>query len=189
MSSAAAIAFYIETFARRTAGMLAVYKQIAYAADSLASVLIQGESGTGKELVARALYRESPRAEAPFIKVNCAALPHDLLESELFGYERGAFTGAFSEKPGKFELAGKGTILLDEIGEMSPHLQAKLLHVLQDSEYSRLGGKRDIATMLRSRGFEPGDQRMMLLEDAPVQPPTMYGFALSILCRAEEVFK
>lgn len=81
--------------------------------------------------------------------MNCAALPHDLLESELFGYERGAFTGAFSEKPGKFELAGKGTILLDEIGEMSPHLQAKLLHVLQDSEYSRLGGKRVIRVQAR----------------------------------------
>ena len=81
------------------------------------------------------------------MKVNCAALPNDLLESELFGYERGAFTGALNEKPGKFELADKGTLLLDEIGEMTPHLQAKLLHVLQDSEYCRLGGKRQYASM------------------------------------------
>jgi two-component system response regulator AtoC len=84
------------------------------------------------------------RRDKPFVKVNCAALPNELLESELFGYERGAFTGALNDKPGKFELADKGTLLLDEIGEMTPHLQAKLLHVLQDSEYSRLGGKRMI---------------------------------------------
>jgi len=112
-------------------------------------VLILGESGVGKEVIARFIHAHSGRGDQPFIKVNCAALPHDLLESELFGYERGAFTGAFSEKPGKFELAGKGTILLDEIGEMSPHLQAKLLHVLQDSEYSRLGGKRVIRVQAR----------------------------------------
>jgi two-component system response regulator AtoC len=84
------------------------------------------------------------RHDKPFVKVNCAALPNELLESELFGYERGAFTGALNDKPGKFELADKGTLLLDEIGEMTPHLQAKLLHVLQDSEYTRLGGKRTV---------------------------------------------
>jgi len=105
-------------------------------------VLITGESGVGKEVFARFIHNRSPRANKPLIKVNCAALPNDLLESELFGYERGAFTGAATDKPGKFELAMGGTILLDEIAEMSPHLQAKLLHVLQDGEFSRLGGNR-----------------------------------------------
>jgi len=112
-------------------------------------VLILGESGVGKEVLARYIHTHSGRADQPFLKVNCAALPHDLLESELFGYEKGAFTGAVSEKPGKFELAGNGTILLDEIGEMSPLLQAKLLHVLQDCQYSRLGGKRMITVNAR----------------------------------------
>jgi two-component system response regulator AtoC len=105
-------------------------------------VLILGESGVGKEVLARFIHTHAGRGDKPFVKVNCAALPNDLLESELFGYERGAFTGALGDKPGKFELADKGTILLDEIGEMSPHLQAKLLHVLQDGEYTRLGGRR-----------------------------------------------
>src|SRR2546427_8307912 len=115
-----------------------IAKQVA---DTDVPVLISGESGVGKEVLARYIHTNSSRHDKPFVKVNCAALPDDLLESELFGYERGAFTGALNEKPGKFELADKGTILLDEIGEMTPHLQAKLLHVLQDSEYSRLGGK------------------------------------------------
>jgi two-component system, NtrC family, response regulator AtoC len=104
-------------------------------------VLILGESGTGKEVLALLIHRLSRRAERPFLKVNCAALPSDLLESELFGYEQGAFTGATKAKPGKFELCDGGTILLDEIGEMAPALQAKLLHVLQDNEISRLGGR------------------------------------------------
>ncbi len=113
-------------------------------ADADVPVLILGESGVGKEVVARYIHANSRRRDKPFLKVNCAALPNDLLESELFGYERGAFTGAMVDKPGKFELADKGTILLDEIAEMSPHLQAKLLHVLQDGEYSRLGSKRAV---------------------------------------------
>jgi len=112
-------------------------------------ILILGESGAGKEVIARFIHSNSGRADQPFIKVNCAALPNDLLESELFGYERGAFTGALTDKPGKFELAGKGTMVLDEIGEMSSHLQAKILHVLQDSEYMRLGGKRTIRVQAR----------------------------------------
>lgn len=120
-----------------------------HVAETDVPVLILGESGAGKEVIARYIHAHSGRADQPFVKVNCAALPHDLLESELFGYERGAFTGAVSEKPGKFELAGKGTMVLDEIGEMSPQLQAKLLHVLQDSEYSRLGGKRTIRVQAR----------------------------------------
>jgi len=118
-----------------------IAKQVA---DTDVPVLISGESGVGKEVLARFVHNHSSRHDKPFVKVNCAALPDDLLESELFGYERGAFTGALNEKPGKFELADKGTILLDEIGEMTPHLQAKLLHVLQDSEYCRLGGKRTV---------------------------------------------
>src|SRR5499426_3878705 len=118
-------------------------KEIAkHVADTDVPVLITGESGVGKEVIARYIHSHSSRHDKPFVKVNCAALPNDLLESELFGYERGAFTGAMNDKPGKFELADKGTLLLDEIGEMTPHLQAKLLHVLQDSEYTRLGGKR-----------------------------------------------
>lgn len=108
------------------------------------TVLIQGESGTGKEVVARCIHLNSFRRDQPFIKVNCAALPSELLESELFGYEKGAFTGAYRQKLGKFDLANGGTILLDEISEMSPALQGKLLQVLQDREFSRLGGKRDI---------------------------------------------
>src|SRR6266850_6231698 len=118
-----------------------IAKQVA---DTDVPVLITGESGVGKEVLARYVHAHSTRRDKPFVKVNCAALPNDLLESELFGYERGAFTGALNDKPGKFELADKGTLLLDEIGEMTPHLQAKLLHVLQDSEYTRLGGKRSI---------------------------------------------
>jgi two-component system, NtrC family, response regulator AtoC len=120
-------------------------KEIAkHVADTDVPVLITGESGVGKEVLARYMHSHSSRHDKPFVKVNCAALPNELLESELFGYERGAFTGALNDKPGKFELADKGTLLLDEIGEMTPHLQAKLLHVLQDSEYTRLGAKRTI---------------------------------------------
>ncbi len=112
-------------------------------------VLILGESGVGKEVVASFIHEQSNRTDGPFVKVNCAALPHELLESELFGYERGAFTGAIRDKIGKFEQADKGTLLLDEIGEMSPHLQAKLLHVLQDAEFSRLGGKKPVKVNVR----------------------------------------
>jgi two-component system response regulator AtoC len=110
-------------------------------ADTDAPVLLLGESGVGKEVVARFIHESSARRDRPFVRVNCAAIPQDLLESELFGYERGAFSGALRDKPGKFELAARGTILLDEIGEMSSALQAKLLHVLQDGEYGRLGGR------------------------------------------------
>lgn len=113
------------------------------------TVLIQGESGVGKEVVARSVHLNSSRKEKPFIKVNCAALPSELLESELFGYEKGAFTGAYRQKPGKFELADSGTIFLDEISEMSLSLQGKLLQVLQDREFSRLGGKKDIRVDVR----------------------------------------
>ena len=114
-----------------------------------ATVLIQGESGTGKELVARALYRQSPRSAAPFIKVNCAAIPENLIESEFFGHEKGAFTNAMTKREGRFELAHGGTILLDEVSEISPTVQAKLLRVLQERELERVGGKRTIKVDVR----------------------------------------
>jgi len=113
------------------------------------SVLIKGESGTGKELAAQAIHMNSNRREKPFIKVNCAAIPTSLLESELFGFEKGAFTGAHLKKPGKFELANGGTILLNEIGEIDISVQAKLLQVLQDGEFSRLGGSGEIVANCR----------------------------------------
>ena len=118
-------------------------------ADTDVTVLIRGESGTGKELVARAISAASLRHDKPFVKVNCAALPTELLESELFGFERGAFTGAIQHKPGRFEFANHGTMFLDEIGDMSAALQAKLLQVLQDGEFSRLGGKHDVRVDVR----------------------------------------
>ncbi len=121
--------------------MLKIRQQILQIAPVDVPVFISGESGVGKEVVARMIHLRSTRRQQAFVKVNCAALPGELLESELFGYDQGAFTGAVRSKPGKFELANKGTIFLDEIAEMSPHLQAKLLHVLQDGQYSRLGAR------------------------------------------------
>ena len=118
-------------------------------AASKSTVLITGESGTGKEVVARYIHQLSPRGQKPFVAVNCAAIPDTLLESELFGYEKGAFTGAVAQKPGKFELAHKGTILLDEISEMSPVLQAKLLRVIQEEEVERIGGKGPVKLDVR----------------------------------------
>jgi two-component system, NtrC family, response regulator AtoC len=129
--------------------MVRIRQQILQIAPVDVPVFICGESGVGKEVVARMIHMRSTRRNQPFIKVNCAALPGELLESELFGYEQGAFTGAVRSKPGKFELANKGTIFLDEIAEMSPHLQAKLLHVLQDHQYSRLGGRHMIGVDVR----------------------------------------
>jgi two-component system response regulator AtoC len=117
--------------------------------DTDVTVLILGESGAGKEIVAREVHAVSNRSTGPFVKVNCAALPTDLLESELFGYEKGAFTGANGRKQGKFELANGGTIFLDEIGEMCPSLQSKLLQVLQDREFTRLGGNREVRVDVR----------------------------------------
>lgn len=130
---------------KRMLQIRAISDQVAHAD---VPVLILGESGVGKDVLARYIHQKSGRS-GPFVRVNCAALPADLLESELFGHERGAFTGAQRDKPGKFELAGSGTILLDEIGEMSPALQAKLLHVLQDGEYCRVGGTRTLTSDAR----------------------------------------
>jgi two-component system, NtrC family, response regulator AtoC len=114
-----------------------------------ATVLLTGESGTGKDLIARALHYQGPRAKGPFIAINCAAIPEMLLEAELFGYERGAFTGATQRKPGRFELAAGGTLFLDEIGDMSLILQAKLLRVLQDKKFERVGGTETLTTDAR----------------------------------------
>src|SRR5205823_7203263 len=120
--------------------MRAIRTVVENIADTDATVLIRGESGVGKDLVARAIHAASGRSAGPFMKVNCAAIPAELLESELFGHEKGAFTGAHRRKPGQFEFANKGTIYLDEIAELPPALQAKILHVLQDFRFSRVGG-------------------------------------------------
>ena len=133
----------------QSAALSAIRETIDQISDTDVTVLIQGESGVGKEIVARRVHERSNRSSAPFVKVNCAALPSGLLESELFGYETGAFTGANSRKPGRFELADKGTIFLDEIGEVSPKLQAKLLQVLQDGEFTRLGGNKEVHVDVR----------------------------------------
>jgi transcriptional regulator with GAF, ATPase, and Fis domain len=126
-----------------------MWEMVDRVAPTDATVLVWGESGVGKELVARALHDRSPRRHRAFVKVNCAALPIELLESELFGYERGAFTGAHRQKPGKFELANSGSIFLDEIGEMPLPLQAKLLRVVQDGEFPRLGSRHEIRVDVR----------------------------------------
>jgi two-component system response regulator AtoC len=129
--------------------MAAVLRMVKLVGPTDVTVLILGETGVGKEMIAQSLHRVSPRREGPFVKINCAAMPRDLLESELFGYERGAFTGADRRKQGRFERADEGTIFLDEIGEMALPLQAKLLHVLQDATFSRLGGNEEIRVNVR----------------------------------------
>jgi Nif-specific regulatory protein len=126
-----------------------VYEQVAQVAGSPTTVLIRGESGTGKELVAHAIHYNSPRADKPFIKVSCGALPEGLIESELFGYEPGAFTDARAQKKGRFELAHGGTLFLDEVGELSRSTQVKLLRVLQEREFERLGGVKPIKVDVR----------------------------------------
>jgi two-component system response regulator AtoC len=129
--------------------MLDLQRTLRRAADGIATVLVRGESGTGKELVARLVHDLSPRRAGPYVKVHCAALPDQLLESELFGYERGAFTGATARKPGRVELAEGGTLFLDEIGDISPATQVKLLRVLQDRRYERLGGTETLSADVR----------------------------------------
>jgi Nif-specific regulatory protein len=129
--------------------MRMVYEQVAQVADSTATVLIRGESGTGKELVARAIHFSSPRRGNAFVCVNCAALPENLIESELFGHEKGAFTGAVQQRKGRFELANGGTLFLDEIGEIAPSVQVRLLRVLQERTFERVGGDRVIQVNVR----------------------------------------
>jgi DNA-binding NtrC family response regulator len=166
-----------------------------------ATVLIQGESGTGKELVARALYRASARANAPFIKVNCAAIPENLIESEFFGHERGAFTGALNKREGRFELAHGGTILLDEISEVQPSVQAKLLRVLQERELERVGGNRTIKVDTRviattNRNLEHSVEKKEFRQDlyfrlnvVPVQVPALRERAEDVPQLAEEFMR
>ncbi len=137
------------TLVGESARMKDVFQFLARVAPSDATVLIGGESGTGKELAARAIHRKSPRAAKPFVAINCAAIPENLLESELFGYEKGAFTGAVSQKKGRLEVADGGVLFLDEIGELAPSLQVKLLRVLQEREFERVGGNRPIHVDIR----------------------------------------
>jgi two-component system response regulator AtoC len=141
--------YQLENIVGRTPAMLEVYKTVARLVNSNATVLIQGESGTGKELIARAIHFNGPRAERPFVAVECASLAESLLESELFGHMRGAFTGAVETKKGLFEMAANGTIFLDEIADISPALQAKLLRVLQEHEIRRVGSTTPIALDVR----------------------------------------
>jgi len=140
---------YGSTFIQNSSALKRIAEQANQFAQVDVPVLCLGESGTGKEVIARLIHSLSPRANNMFLKVNCAALPADLLESELFGYEAGAFTGATRSKPGKFELCNGGTLMLDEVGEMPTSLQAKLLHVLQDGEFMRLGGRHQIKVDVR----------------------------------------
>src|SRR5215831_5129775 len=129
--------------------MKKVQRDLASVASADVPVLIQGPSGTGKEIIAKLIHRASALARGPYLKVNCPAIPDALLESELFGYEKGAFTGAYTSKPGLIAMANRGTLFLDEIGELTLPLQAKLLQVLQDGEFARLGGKRDVHVDVR----------------------------------------
>jgi DNA-binding NtrC family response regulator len=143
-----------------------ILEQANQAACSNATVLIEAESGTGKELLARMIHMKSPRASNAFVAVNCAALPESLLESELFGFEKGSFTGANVSKPGKFELANRGTLLLDEVGEMAPILQAKLLRVLQEKEVDRIGGKDPVEIDVRVIATTNRDLQSLVREGA-----------------------
>jgi transcriptional regulator with GAF, ATPase, and Fis domain len=129
--------------------MVKIYDTIKRVATTTTTVLISGETGTGKDLIAYAIHRNSPRRDNPFVKINCAAIAENLIESELFGYEKGAFTGAVSTKPGRFELADKGTLFLDEVGEIPRDMQVKLLRVIQDHEFERVGGLRTIRVDVR----------------------------------------
>jgi len=144
--------------------MQIVAQMIEQVSDSDVGVLIRGESGVGKELVTRAIHQRSTRRNGPFVKVNCAALPPDLLESELFGHEKGAFTGAAATRIGKFEQADEGTMFLDEIGEMKPALQSKLLHVLQDAEFTKLGSNRPVTVDVRVIAATNRDLESMMLK-------------------------
>lgn len=146
--------------------MQEVYRMIQKVAASNATVLIRGESGTGKELVAKAIHRNSSRAKGPFIAVSCAALPETLLESELFGHEKNAFTGATASRQGRFELAHRGTLFLDEIGEVSPAIQVKLLRVLQEHEFERLGGTKTIKVDVRLITATNKDLKKMVEQNA-----------------------
>ena len=147
-----------------SAAIKKVFTLIEQVADKESAVLIQGESGTGKELIARAIHRKSKRSENPFIRINCGALNDNLLESELFGHEKGAFTGAFKTRKGRFELADKGTLFLDEIGDISTTMQVKLLRVLQEGEFERVGGEETITTNVRIICASNRDLQKLIME-------------------------
>ena len=139
----------IERLIGQSAPMHHLYRIVKRVAKTDSTVLITGESGTGKELIANAIHYQSTRGDMPFVPINCGAIPEELLESELFGHEKGAFTGAFKERRGRFELANKGTVFLDEIGEMSPKLQVKLLRFIQEMKFQRVGGSRTVEVDVR----------------------------------------
>ncbi len=182
-------------------GMRTVFEQVAQVADSLATVLIRGESGTGKELVARALHFGSVRRDAPFISVNCAALPETLIESELFGHEKGAFTGAQQQRKGRFELAHGGSIFLDEIGDISAAVQVRLLRVLQERSFERVGGDTPVTVNVRviaatNRNLEQAIQEGRFREDLyyrlnvfPIYLPPLRERRCDILLLAEHFLK
>jgi DNA-binding NtrC family response regulator len=157
--------FRFDNIVGSSSKMLELYEVLEMVSASKASVLIQGESGTGKELVARAIHENSPNRLGPFIKINCAALPDTLMESELFGHEKGAFTGAIKTVEGRFSLAHDGTLLLDEVSEMSPNMQAKLLRVLQEREFERLGGRETIRTNARVVATTNRDLKAMVRQE------------------------
>lgn len=187
----------IEKIIGNSSRMQEVFDMVHRVADSSATVLLRGESGTGKTMVARALHHNSSRAEGPFVVVNCAALPETLLESELFGHEKGAFTGAVAMKKGRFELAQGGTLFLDEIGEISPAVQVKLLNVIQERTFQRLGSARTISTDLRlvaatNRNLEQAVEQKKFREDLyyrlnvfPVYLPPLRERRTDILLLAE----
>jgi len=156
----------VEGIVASDAGMMAVLETVQKVAPTLATVMIYGESGTGKELIARALHNLSDRANKPFVSVSAGALPETLLESELFGFEKGAFTGAVTAKPGRFELANGGTLFLDEIGDISPATQVKLLRVLQERSFERLGGTRSIEVDVRVVAATNQDLQQLIADGA-----------------------
>jgi formate hydrogenlyase transcriptional activator len=156
--------FNFEEIIGESATLKAILKQVETVAPTDSTVLIQGETGTGKELIARAIHNLSARRERTFVKVNCAAIPTGLLESELFGHERGAFTGAIAQKIGRFELAHQGTLFLDEVGDIPLELQPKLLRVLQEQEFERLGGTRTIQVNVRLVAATNGDLARMVAD-------------------------
>ena len=157
----------------RSPGMQEVFATVMRVAPSRATVLLAGESGVGKDLIARAIHFHSPRKDRPFIKINCTALPENLMESELFGYEKGAFTGANISKPGKFELADTGTVMLDEIGDVPPAIQVKLLRVLQEREFERLGSNKTLHVDVRVIAATNRDLRAAL-EDGTFREDLYY---------------
>jgi DNA-binding NtrC family response regulator len=157
----------------RSQGMQEIFATVMRVAPSRATVLLAGESGVGKDLIARAIHYHSPRKDRPFVKINCTALPENLMESELFGYEKGAFTGANISKPGKFELADTGTVMLDEIGDVPPNIQVKLLRVLQEREFERLGSNKTLHIDVRVIAATNRDLRVAL-EDGTFREDLYY---------------